>query len=141
MSRSQYSDDVDGWELIRWRGAVKAALRGVRGQELLHGLASALDALPEKQLIAGNLVDDEGGVCALGALAESCGQLDALAVLDCEDYEQVAGFFNVAEALAREVQYINDEAGAYDETPAHRWKRVRAWVADHITALRGTEQP
>ena len=43
MSRSGYTDDVDGWDLIRWRGAVTAAIRGTRGQELLHGLAAALD--------------------------------------------------------------------------------------------------
>lgn len=130
MSRSGYSDDCDGWGLIRWRGAVKAAIRGKRGQELLHGLASALDAMPEQRLIAHRLSDDNGNVCALGALGRACGRFDAMLDVDPEDYEQVARFFGVAEALAREIQYVNDEF--YDGSPEHRWQRVRRWVSENI---------
>lgn len=132
MSRSGYTDDCDGFALIRWRGAVAAAIRGTRGQELLHGLASALDAMPEKRLIADDLIDADGEVCALGALGLACGRAEAMRAVDPEDYEQVARFFGVAEALAREVQYINDEI-VYRETPAARWKRVRRWVDAQIT--------
>jgi hypothetical protein len=34
MSRSGYSDawDDDTWAIIRWRGAVKQAMNGARGQ-------------------------------------------------------------------------------------------------------------
>ena len=32
MSRSGYTDECDGWELVRWRGAVNSAIRGKRGQ-------------------------------------------------------------------------------------------------------------
>lgn len=131
MSRSGYTDDCDGWDLIRWRGAVKAAIRGTRGQELLHGLATALDAMPDKRLIAHRLTDDNGGVCALGALGRACGRAEAMLDVDPEDYEQVARFFGVSEALAREVQYINDEF--YDDSPKARWRRVRQWVADNIS--------
>ena len=28
MSRSGYTDECDGWELVRWRGAVNSAIRG-----------------------------------------------------------------------------------------------------------------
>lgn len=58
MSRSGYSDDYDGdnWDLIRWRGAVTSAIRGKRGQAFLREALAALDAMPEKQLIAGDLV-------------------------------------------------------------------------------------
>lgn len=134
MSRSGYSDDLDQWALIKWRGAVAAAIRGQRGQELLHGLASALDALPEKRLIAHELITDTHEVCALGALGVACQRVEALAAVDPEDYEQVARFFNIAEALAREVQYVNDDCGPWEgETPEARWTRVRRWVAEQIT--------
>ena len=129
MSRSGYSDDCDGFGLIRWRGAVAAAIRGTRGQEMLHGLASALDAMPEKRLITGALIQ-QGEVCALGALGLACGRVEDMQQVDPEDPEQVAGFFGIAEALAKEIQFVNDEY--YDPTPEARWQRMRAWVADCI---------
>ncbi len=137
MSRSQYTDDVDGWALIRWRGAVASALRERRGQELLHGIASALDAMDQKRLIAGRLIDQDGQVCALGALGLACGAAAELRTCDPEDYEQIAQFFGVAEALAREIQFVNDEMGPWSgETPEQRWHRVRWWVAEQIQSER-----
>lgn len=133
MSRSGYTDSCDGFELIRWRGAVAAAIRGTRGQELLHGLASALDAMPDKRLIGGDLINEAGEVCALGSLGVACGRTADMAAVDPEDYEQVARFFNVAEALAREVQYENDECGPWRvETPEARWIRMRRWVQSQL---------
>ena len=123
MSRSGYSDDIDGWALIRWRGAVAAAIRGHRGQQLLHGLAAALDRLPVKRLITGAIRDERGDVCALGALAPDAG-------VDPYDYEAVARYFGVSEALAREIMYLNDEY--YDSTPEARFARMRRWVHEHI---------
>ena len=131
MSRSGYSDDVDGWQLIQWRGRVASAIRGLRGQELLSGLLTALDAMPVKELIAGDLITESGGVCALGALGVACGRADEMRAVDPEDYERVARFFNVAEALVREVQYLNDEANDYC-TPAERWTRMRKWVVENL---------
>ena len=62
MSRSGYSEDCDGWALVRWRGAVKSAIRGQRGQAFLRELLAALDAIPDKRLIAEELVDAQGAV-------------------------------------------------------------------------------
>jgi hypothetical protein len=45
MSRSGYSDDCSGRELVLWRGAVASALRGRRGQAFLRELVDALDAV------------------------------------------------------------------------------------------------
>lgn len=45
MSRSGYDDCCDGWGLIRWRGAVAAAIKGSRGRKLLADMAAALDAM------------------------------------------------------------------------------------------------
>ena len=68
MSRSGYTDDYDGWDLIRWRGAVHSAIRGRRGQAALREIIAALDALPEKWLAANSLETADGDYCTLGAL-------------------------------------------------------------------------
>lgn len=133
MSRSNYTEDCDGWAHIRWRGAVASAIRGMRGQQLLHGLASALDAMPEKRLIAESLITAEGEVCALGSLGVACGKADAMREVDPEDPEQVARFFGVSDALVREIQFENDEGSWADrETPEERWERMRRWVNRHL---------
>ena len=42
MSRSNYSDDIDDYrQLVLWRGAVRSAIRGRRGQAFLHDLLTA----------------------------------------------------------------------------------------------------
>jgi hypothetical protein len=157
MSRSGYSDDCDGWALIRWRGAVTQAIRGQRGQAMLRELVRALDALPEKSLASGSLVTADGEYCALGALGRARGM--ELAPIDPEDREAVAKAFGVAEALAAEIMYLNDEEGQQDQTPynfvvcgpmrpweshtqlrwrtnpqagAARWHRMRAWAAANL---------
>lgn len=129
MSRAGYSDDWDGdnWELIRWRGAVARSIGGKRGQKLLRELRDALDAMPEKRLIAEDLVNEEGEVCALGCVGRVRG-IDMKAI-DPEDYDQVASAFGVAPALVREIENENDEFGS---TPEARWVWMRKWVDRHI---------
>jgi hypothetical protein len=157
MSRSGYSDDCDGWALIRWRGAVKQAISGARGQAMLRELVQALDALPEKRLAAGSLVTAEGEYCTLGALGRARGM--DMAPIDPEDREAVAKAFGVAEALAAEIMYLNDEEGPQEQTAfnfvvcgpmrpweshtqlrwkrneqagAVRWSQMRAWAVAHL---------
>lgn len=56
MSRAGYCDDIeDPLELGRWRAQVRSATRGKRGQKLLRDLLAALDAMPEKRLVADEL--------------------------------------------------------------------------------------
>lgn len=111
MSRSGYSDECDGWALIRWRGAVMAAIRGRRGQQTLRDILSALDAMPVKALAAESLVTEEGSFCTLGALGASRDmQLDQL---DPYDSDGVAKAFDIAPALAREIVFVNDEGGPW----------------------------
>jgi hypothetical protein len=128
MSRSGYDDGCDdGWAMIRYRGAVKSAIRGRRGQAFLRDLLATLDAMPEKKLIEGEL-ETPDGVCALGALGRARGI--EMKGLDPEDAEHVAAVFGVAPALAREIVYENDEVGYWPkETPEARFTRLRAWVA------------
>lgn len=128
MNRSGYSDDYDGWDLIRYRGAVNSAIRGKRGQQLLRELADALDAMPNRRLIAGELEAD-GEYCALGIVG--CKRGLAMAGIDAYDSKEVAKTFNVAEALAREIMFVNDEWLRHG-TAEQRWSTVREWVRTHI---------
>lgn len=134
MSRSGYVYDMEQWDLIRWRGAVASATRGERGQRLLKDMAAALDAMPEKELISGELVED-GKVCALGALGQARG-LD-MSRIDPSEPGEVAASFGIARALACEIVYMNDKGEWRGrETPAERWRRVRAWVESQIREAR-----
>lgn len=142
MSRSGYSEDCDGWQLIRWRGAVKSAIRGKRGQEFLKEMLSALDALPVKRLAQDELeapdqvpcshwgLFETKSVCAIGAVGRARG-ID-MSNIDPYDAETVAGKFGIADALAKEIVWENDDAGSYRETPEQRYIRVRGWVESQI---------
>lgn len=147
MSRSGYHDDVDhNWYLICYRGAVASAIRGKRGQAFLKEMLAALDALPVKRLIQNDLVATDmvsfshwglvevESVCAIGAVGRARG-ID-MAGLDPDEPEGVAAKFDIAEALAREIVWENDEAGGYwnKETPEARYRRVRSWVESKIKA-------
>lgn len=128
MSRSGYSEDLENWTMIRWRGAVASALRGKRGQAFLREALAALDALPTKELIAHDLVE-EGAVCTLGAVGSARGV--AMEAVDPEDHETVARLFSIPHALACEIMWENDE-GTWDETPAERWARMRRWIVSNL---------
>ena len=130
MSRSGYTDEDDIWAMIRWRGAVKSAIRGKRGQQALRDLLAALDALPEKRLAADALVSDDGEMCALGALGKARGM--EMESIDPEDRESVARAFGISEALAAEIMYLNDELldeytsiNVDIEGPMRPWERHR----------------
>ena len=129
MSRSGYTDDCDGWALIRWRGAVASALRGRKGQAFLREMLTALDNLVGKRLIAGDLMRG-GEVCAIGAVGAARG-IDMTGI-DPEDPETVAGVFGIAPALAKEIVFENDE-WACKATPEDRFTRMRAWVVVRLT--------
>ena len=158
MSRSGYSDDCgddDPLVLGRWRGAVKSAIYGKRGQAMLSELLTALDDMPNKRLAANSLVNAEGEFCTLGVLGAKRG-ID-LESLDPEDYDQVAAAFGVNAKVVQEIVYHNDEGyfrweyvrrfkpEVGPDVPMHldqvrieldegarRWKVMRDWVARHI---------
>lgn len=134
MSRSNYHNDLDECALIRWRGAVRAAIKGRRGQAFLRELLAALQAMPKKELIASELVTESGDVCAIGAVCKARG-LD-LMVVDEHDTDAVASTVGIAQAMAREIAYVNDECGPAHwqggETPAARFERVLKWAASQI---------
>lgn len=113
MSRSGLVED-DGDDPLahgRWRGAVKSAINGKRGQQFLRDLADALDAMPEKVLVAGELQAENGCHCTLGVIGQKRG-LD-VASMDIDDYDAIATSLNVNAKIAQEIMWENDEA--FDE--------------------------
>ena len=78
-------------------------------------MGAALDAMPDKALVAKDLITPEGDVCALGAVAVT--RKVSVEKIDPEDYLSVAGTFGISHAMAREIMYENDEGGRRDETP------------------------
>lgn len=135
MSRSGYTDDMDSsWALIQWRGAVAAAIRGKRGQAFLLEMWKAMNALPEPKLIANSLVEEDGAVCAMGAVGRARG-ID-LTNVDPEDRERVARVFNIPESLAAEIAFLNDdEWSSQNETPEQRWARMKKWVENNLLPI------
>lgn len=133
MSRSGYVDEMnDQWALIRYRGAVKSALRGKRGQAFLRDMIAALDALPEKRLTCSELETPDGEVCALGAVGLMRGM--DMSDIDPVDAATVAHRFGIAECMAREIVYENDEMilGA-GNVPERRFKWMRDWAQSNLS--------
>lgn len=152
MSRSGYVDDNDDVLMHgRWRGIVASAMRGKRGQRLLREAIAALDAMPEKELVADSLVTQEGDYCTLGVVGAARG-ID-MTNLDPEDPDAVGKAFDISPAMVSEIVYFNDETGwdyvevpwvkrnwsdhprtvRREETPAERWTRMRAWLESKLT--------
>jgi hypothetical protein len=131
MSRSGYDDydDYDPLATGRYRAQVASAIRGKRGQALLRELLAALDAMADKRLVAGELEAD-GSFCALGVVGHARGL--NLANIDTYDVESLGPKFNIAEQLAREIMWVNDE-----HVSEHRWIEVeicgpmRRWDVGH----------
>lgn len=139
MSRSGYTDDYgcdEPWKLHLYRGNVERSIAGKRGQKLLKDLVEALDEMPDKRLIEGDLDDGLGSVCALGAVAKRRG----VEVIDLDPYDDIdvlAERLDIAEPMAREIVYLNDEATGYDhDNPAReqerRWRYMREWAGRNL---------
>jgi len=168
MSRSGYRDydgDGDRDDILaagRWKAALKSAFSGERGRRFLADLRDAMDAMPVKRLISGELVDSDGEVCAIGSVGVKRGvdMSDMVKPADCsqddwdsdwecdaeERAEQLGGLLDIAPCMAQEVMYQNDECDILrlDATgevlhswrgqrpPEERWVRMRKWVAKKL---------
>lgn len=130
MSRCGYDGEATDWALIRWRGQVASAIRGKRGQAFLRELVEALDAMPEKRLIAHEL-QLGGNVCAIGSVGLQRG-ID-MSKLDPADYDGIAGAFGIAYQLVCEIEFMNDEAH-WGASPEVRWRHVRSWAVENLRA-------
>lgn len=144
MSRANYSEDYD--ELfpnasMLYQTSVGNAIRGKRGQKFLRDLIAALDALPEKKLIEGELEYANGSVCAIGSVGKMRG-ID-MSQINPDDAHLIGKTFGIAPRMAREIAFENDERGdvAYwvDETPEARWTRMRAWACRNLAHVEITQ--
>lgn len=131
MSRSGYIEEFEDQRLLAmYRGVVASVIRSKRGQAFLKELAAAMDAMPEKALISGELVNAEGDCCTIGVVCKAR-HVD-VSQIDYEVPEQVGAAVGIAKQMAAEIEWMNDEYGSWDETPEERWKRMRRWVAAQI---------
>jgi hypothetical protein len=131
MGRSGYVDDYEETGLLNlYRAAVERAIKGKRGQAFLREMLAALDALPEKRLIAEDLERD-GEVCAIGSVGVKRG-LD-MTKLDPIEPELIADAFGIAPSLVREIEYINDDdMGLGHANDEARFKAVRQWILENL---------
>ena len=132
MTRYCYSDCTE-IEYTLWRNAINAAIRGKRGQAFLREMLRAFDNLPKKELIVGDMINEYGGVCALGAVFQKRG-IDTQ-YIDIEMPEEVAKSLGIAKALVAEITFLNDDCATYQwdaDSPEQRFIRMRKWVKSQI---------
>lgn len=157
MNRSGFSDECDDpLAEGRWTAAVNSSLRGKRGQAFLRELLAALDAMPDKRLIANSAAKD-GCMCTLAVVAAQRGH--DLQKLDSDmamwEWGRIAEQLGISQAMAREVMYLNDKgvsemgwvpvAGPTDQwgrepevytelagAAERRWQYMRGWVAQQL---------
>jgi hypothetical protein len=142
MSRYCDSDDYDyePWMEGQAAGALRSAIRGRRGQQLLHDLIAGLDALPVQELAAGALEDPGTGcVCALGAVRLQRGA-DAVPLrfdpTDPDaDWRDLAEPFDISETLANAVVSQNEccDKNNDEYSRRQRWQSVRDWAVRNLT--------
>jgi hypothetical protein len=150
MSRYCDSDDYDWepWMEGQAAGAMRSAIRGRRGQQLLRDLIAGLDALPVPELAAGALEDPETGcVCALGAVRLQRGAKAVPLRFDPDDpdidWRDLAEPFDISETLAHAVVSENEYGSKRNDEQSRRmrWRSVRAWAVGHLLAPAGGVQP
>ena len=139
MSRSGYTELDDTWAAYMWRGRVAFAIRGKRGQRLLREMIEALDAMREKALVSGVLVEPgTDNCCAMGAVLLKRGTPEPWNLEG--DNGAIANAVGVPECLVQEIEYENDEGGWRKETPEQRWIRMRTWAARHLLAMESAHE-
>lgn len=149
--RIGYADEEDyPGQFGLWQANCLRSLKGKAGQAALRELEQALLALPEKRLIANELQNAEGEVCAVGALAKYKGVTETQADPDC-DMEDVGVELGMPRLVAWKVVALNDIEidGDYvtaegptrygyplrqfvPVTPEERYERVLAWVRGQL---------
>ena len=154
--RLNWSDEEDRpGQFALWDANCRRSMRGKNGQRELRELEAALVALPEKRLIHGSLVDDEGGVCAIACYAKHKG-ID-ISKFDPEEESDEVGIAAgmprlVAWKVVSQNDIINDTVwevacgpvqryhGSYkggiplvrDMTPEERYEAVLYWVRSNL---------
>lgn len=170
MGRSgytDYDDCADAADMLRmyaWNANVRRHIAGRKGQAFMWELYQALEDLPEKVLIQGGLVDQDGTCCALGAVAryrkmEVPEEFRITPEEEPDEYEfqeAMGPLFGIRDMMAREVMYANDECDDWRlmdgtkllslpweqretptryDNPHERWQRMREWVVSHLEGI------
>lgn len=133
MNRISYCDE-EGWpgQFDLWQANCLRSLRGKQGQKELLVLQEALLALPEKRLIHGSLVDEDGEVCAIGAYAKAKG-LDIQSFDPEEETDAVGIQAGMPRLVAWKVVEINDFQLHSHFTPEERYTKMLAWVERQLS--------
>lgn len=150
--RIGYSEEEDfAGQFELWQANCQRSLNGKKGQAALRELEAALLALPEKRLIANKMIDADGEVCAIGALAKHKGrdlvaetreQLSAIGIEHFDDeidgdgeMEEIGVELGMPRLVAWKVVCQNDIEidGYYVTLPGpYRWfqeqQQLRAYV-------------
>ncbi len=133
-----------------WRIDLERALASGRGQRILKDIERCLLTMPERKLIAGEIVryDDESGdgaVCAVGAYAlwiKVQGGTERQAALadlnqrwggqaDEWDTQELGRSVGLARTVAHQLGWVND-MWLQDQTDEARWESVLGWVRSKI---------
>jgi hypothetical protein len=139
--RISYSDEEDyPGQFGLWQGNCTRSIKSKAGQAALRELEQALLAMPEKRLIANELEDADGEVCAIGALAKYRGVTPKT---DPEEMELVGVELGMPKLVAWKVVCLNDveidfyydrkEERCVSYTPEERYERVLAQVRAWLT--------
>lgn len=142
--RISYSDEEETpGQFELWQANCRRSLAGRAGQRSLRELEAALVALPSKRLIAGALDDEDGDVCAIGALVKAKG-ITPEADPDYE-MEDVGVECGMPRLVAWKVVEMNDvEFDTTQDvsqlpkwrrralTPEERYEKVLAWVRRQV---------
>lgn len=137
-----------------WDANCRRSIKGRKGQAALRELEAALLALPEKRLIADKLEDDEGRVCAIGALAKAKGvtpkadpdyEMEEVGVelgmprmvawkVVAENDVTLDKVWNVAEGplAPNDYPYQGGLLLIRDVTPEERYEKMLAWVQEQL---------
>jgi hypothetical protein len=151
MSRITYCDDEDFQnQAYLWEANQERSIKGRKGQAALRELEAALLALPEKRLIANELENSKGEVCAVGALAKFKGKENPMVgdsfgdeglTLNEDEIERVTVRFatelGVPSMVAVAVVHENDDCWSVNITPEQRYEKVLNWTRRQLSGKVG----
>jgi hypothetical protein len=122
-----------------WQANCDRSIQGKPGQAVLRELETALLALSEKRLIADELEDADGEVCAIGALVRHRGvEIKS----DPEEMEEVGVELGMPRLVAWKVVQVNDDIDyryvgdkRVDYTPEERYEKMLAWTQKQLILI------
>ena len=154
MSRIEYSEYSEYWEMNLQVGREKQTVRGKVSQAFLAELEQYLLRMNPKRLISGVLCNEDGEVCALGLVAkhrllqQGLTHAETVATLalpwPTDDYDIDTGALDyavdklgISRTLAWLVMEANDDPEGWRHTPERRYK----WVLAEVRRMKQGQSP